>query len=225
MHLLPVRCLSAAENMAADSRLLELASSSGSIFFRAYGWSEPAVTCGYRQQRASLPTHLTETTTVIRRSTGGGLVDHRNDWTYALALPAEHPMQRAPALDTYRCVHTCLRDTLRKLGVDCELLDDCSARGGELCFTKASAYDLISTDGQKLAGAAMRRTRQGLLVQGSLDRACLPAQASDEPLIEAFTQLLSQSLNTETPEVGEWLVNGWRAEVERFQSDEWNFRL
>ena len=43
------------------------------------------------------------------------------------------------------------------------------------CFREPVARDLMTEDGsQKIAGAAMKRTRAGVLVQGTMDLSVLP---------------------------------------------------
>ena len=75
----------AATNMAIDAALLAHMPV-GLAAFRHYGWQEPAATFGYTQQYHKVVTELASgyapiepaevRTTLTRRMTGGGIVDH-----------------------------------------------------------------------------------------------------------------------------------------------------
>jgi lipoate-protein ligase A len=54
--------------------------------------------------------------------------------------------------------------------------------------------DVLNQDGRKIAGAAMKRTRRGLLLQGSVDRGALPLSIDFEAFSGLFVDKLEQSL-------------------------------
>src|SRR6188768_1939316 len=102
LHTLPVRTAGAAENMALDFLLLQRYPTPAAARFRHYEWRTQAFTFGLSQAmdyiRANLPTAAlakeglphSSGFDLCRRPTGGGLVDHRNDWTYGLVIPRAH---------------------------------------------------------------------------------------------------------------------------------------
>jgi len=114
----------------------------------------------------------------IRRETGGGIVDHRRDLTYALTLPREHSGWAQPPAEIYRAVHGTLERSFREWGVAASLAPCQSfcagprpARVATECFTHAEPGDVIETaTGRKFAGAALRRHANALLLQGSISR-------------------------------------------------------
>ena len=161
--------LDPAENMAWDEVLLETAGQLGGPVLRTYGWREPAATFGYFQRWREIAT-LTNLRPLIRRPTGGGLVRHENDWTYALVLPAGHPWHRLRAVASYERLHTWLQRALARLDVVTRLAPAPQLDGPGQCFIGAERHDLLHA-GRKLAGAAQRRTRRGLLIQGSVQPA------------------------------------------------------
>lgn len=104
---------------------------------------------------------------LVRRPTGGGLVPHDADWTYSLAFPPDHFWHSLKATESYERVHAWIRDAFGKIGVTTEL-SPCSKKEipGQ-CFIGAEKSDVL-WHGRKIAGAAQRRTKTGLLIQGSV---------------------------------------------------------
>ncbi|MFP4069868.1 MAG: lipoyl protein ligase domain-containing protein, partial [Opitutales bacterium] len=70
----------AATNMAVDAALLQ-SLPEGVAVLRHYGWIEPSLSFGYAQPYAQVAAAAPPGVRLVRRLTGGGLVDHRNDWT------------------------------------------------------------------------------------------------------------------------------------------------
>ncbi len=155
-----------AYNMALDEALLEAAASLGQPVLRFYSWTEPAATFGYFQHHAEIErtTHLRP---LIRRSTGGGLVPHDADWTYSVIIPPDHPWHALNAVDSYRRMHEWIRAAFARLGVATELADCCRKSTPGQCFVGWEKFDVL-WQGRKIAGAAQRRNKLGLLIQGSV---------------------------------------------------------
>jgi lipoyl(octanoyl) transferase len=222
---LPRQTATPAENMAIDLLLLEQYPAPEHIRFRSYGWNEPAFTFGYSQRISHVQQGIAAT--VIRRATGGGLVNHTNDWTYALILPPDHAITRGAATAAYQLVHAALASALREQAVAADLQPEEKAPGAAAaCFERAEPNDVIlAADGRKLAGAAMKRNLHGLLLQGSVDRAPLPKGAWDR--LEAdFTAHLAAALNaTRQPSpIPAWAAPARDAMIARFASRAWNER-
>jgi len=156
----------AAHNMAVDEVLLESMPQLQRPVLRFYGWTEPAASFGYFQKFAEVE-RLTHLRPLIRRPTGGGIVPHDSDWTYSLAFPTNHEWYALRAIDSYRSVHEWLQAAFAKLGVATEVASCCLKSGPGQCFLGHEQSDLL-WQGRKIAGAAQRRTRQGLLIQGSI---------------------------------------------------------
>lgn len=110
----------------------------------------------------------------VRRWTGGGTVDHRADWTYTVVIPADEPWARLRGTESYRVLHAALAAALVAEGLVVRLSPGAEASGGALCFDNPVSYDLIDRGGRKLAGAGQRRTRHGLLHQGSVAAGAIP---------------------------------------------------
>jgi len=162
----------AAFNMALDEALMELAPRLGRPVLRFYGWTRPAATFGYFQAHADIAA-WTKLRPLIRRPTGGGLVPHDADWTYALVFPPAHAWYALPAAESYARVHEWVRDAFARLGVNGELAPCCRKTVPGQCFAGHEKSDVL-WQGRKMAGAAQRRARTGLLVQGSVQPPPLP---------------------------------------------------
>jgi len=248
LHLLPVRTAAAAENMALDFLLLQRYPEPSAPRFRHYEWRKPAFTFGYSQKigfvRALLP--LGGSFDLCRRPTGGGLVDHRNDWTYALVLPRGHVLYDERAAHSYRIVHECLAAALAALGEPAEVKRECAPDetcGSELardkspesrasslpqpgegvCFQRAELYDVVdSRTGAKIAGAAQKRNKHGLLFQGSIEKGSVAPLDWDD-FQARFSAGLAQAIGaglqeTPWPDLNEDEVSGL---IEQYSASEW----
>ena len=234
LDVLPVRHGSAAENMAIDFLLLQRRPAAAAVRFRHYEWRKPAFTFGYSQKialvRAKLPEGA-ERFDLCRRPTGGGLVDHRDDWTYSLVIPRGHPLEEQRATLSYRAIHEALAAALRAQGVEAitKPAPDPAAEppaGLEgVCFQRAELYDVVQgRSGEKIAGAAQKRNKHGLLFQGSIWRPATGGTIDWEKFAAEFVDRLAVMLSvtagpTPWPEFNEDEVEGL---TERYASPEWN---
>ena len=157
----------AAENMAVDEALLRLASRLPSPVLRFYSWNERAATFGYFQ-RYERVAEMTSLRPLVRRPTGGGLVNHDGDWTYSVTIPSQHEWHGISARESYARMHEWIRKSLQRLNLRTSLADQPpeGSPAGQ-CFLRAERADLVR-GGKKVAGAAQRRTFKGLLIQGSI---------------------------------------------------------
>ncbi len=156
----------AAFNMALDEALLENVSKLGKPVLRFYGWAEPAATFGYFQRYSDVA-QATPLRPLIRRPTGGGIVPHDADWTYSAVFPPGHEWHSLKAEESYRRIHDWLRLTFAELKVETELAPCCKKSLPGQCFVGHEKFDLL-WHGKKIAGAAQRRNKLGLLIQGSV---------------------------------------------------------
>ena len=170
---------------------------------------------------------------ICRRPTGGGIVDHGDDWTYALVVPRGFALEEFRATESYRRVHEALAAALRGQGVAAAVKTGCEPpKDGEpgcgpagVCFQRAELYDVVNeTTGAKIAGAAQKRSKHGLLFQGSLRRPAVGVVPLDWDRFAAdFSSALAIELGAESaatpwPEFREDEVG---ALTERYGSPEW----
>ena len=153
-------------NMALDEALLEAMPRLQKPVLRFYGWTEPAATFGYFQRYSEVAS-ATQLRPLIRRPTGGGIVPHDADWTYCVAFPPGHDWHSVKAEESYRRIHDWLRLAFAALNVATELAPCCKKTLPGQCFVGHEKFDLL-WHGKKIAGAAQRRNKLGLLIQGSV---------------------------------------------------------
>lgn len=181
----------AAFNMAMDEALLEVVSRLDAPVLRFYGWTEPAASFGYFQKFAEI-SRTTELRPLVRRPTGGGLVPHDADWTYSLAFPSSHEWYSATATESYRRIHAWIQSAFAQLKIATELAPCCRKSEPGQCFVGYEKFDLLWHE-KKIAGAAQRRNKLGLLIQGSVQPPPLDIQRKswETAMRQAGTRLLN----------------------------------
>lgn len=163
--------------MAMDEALLETMPHLRQPVMRFYSWSEPAATFGYFQKFTEVE-KATLLRPLIRRPTAGGIVPHDADWTYSLTFPAGHEWHSFRAVESYRRTHVWIQAAFAALGTETELAAWCKRTAPGQCFVGHEKFDLLWR-GRKIAGAAQRRNRLGLLIQGSVQPPPLPLARTD----------------------------------------------
>ena len=156
----------AAFNMALDEALLEAMPRLGKPVLRFYGWTEPAASFGYFQRYADVE-RATLLRPLVRRPTGGGVVQHDADRTYSLVFPTSHEWYSLKATEGYHRVHEWIQASFTRLNVETELAPCCHKELPGQCFAGYERSDVL-WHGKKIAGAAQRRNKFGLLIQGSV---------------------------------------------------------
>jgi lipoyl(octanoyl) transferase len=166
---------SAALNMAIDEALLETATQP---MIRFYRWDHPALSFGYFGKYDDVANQKDERE-IVRRWTGGGIVFHGKDLTYSIVIPVSDAAFSESSMLIYERVHHAMRDAFAQNGVSAELSSVSALyqrrknnatvidRRYSECFANPVRADVL-LNGRKVAGAAQRRTRRGLLLQGSI---------------------------------------------------------
>ncbi len=183
-------------NMALDELLWQAAAGESLAYFRTYGWlRRPWVSLGRFQDAgqldqepglASLPR--------VRRISGGGLIVHDNEITYAMALSKA----LAPERDLlYQAFHRAVQAELARWGIEARVgpgdgqphASRARRREPLLCFQRTDRYGLY-VNGLKVLGSAQRRSSQSVLMHGSLIIAASAALPAVPGLRQATGQLV-----------------------------------
>lgn len=160
---------SAALNMAVDEALLEAATFPS---LRFYCWRWPSVSFGYFGRFTEVESYQPQRD-VARRWTGGGIVFHGADLTYSIVVPANDSLFVHSSTEIYAALHERIRKVLRANRIDASLTSDAAPEISDACFANPVRADVVVGE-QKVAGAAQRRTRRGILHQGSIQLDELP---------------------------------------------------
>jgi len=202
---------SAAMNMAIDEALLECAKIPSIRFYR---WDHAALSFGYFGRFAEVANYAARRD-LVRRWTGGGIVLHEDDLTYSIVITANHPVFAKSSMSIYAAVHKAIRDALAANGQRAELAtvaalyerqnetDSAVAdrrystlREGNTgaCFSNPVRADVMLS-GRKIAGGAQRRTRVGLLHQGSIQHVDLGNGLAERFAKELARQWIERKLD------------------------------
>jgi lipoate-protein ligase A len=101
-------------------------------------------------------------------------------------FPPGHDWYALRAVESYQRLHEWIQASLAKLGLTAELSSHCRKDRLGQCFAGAEQFDLL-WQGRKIAGAAQRRARHGLLIQGSIQPR--PPSVTREEWQEAFCEV------------------------------------
>lgn len=164
-------------NMAVDEALLSCFDPQRSRpVLRLYGWQPPAISVG-RFQKPDLVLDLQKCAAagvpVVRRITGGGVIYHADELTYALVCGSHHLPVATSIQHSFRLLTQFLLHFYRLLGLDARYAVDHFPAGTRLgertafCFAGRERYDIV-IDGRKVGGNAQRRLRQVIFQHGSV---------------------------------------------------------
>ena len=98
-------------------------------------------------------------------------VFHDCDLTYTVIAPPDHPIAELNRMESYKVFHEAMLPMLDSFGTHAELKQAETPhvdRATMQCFVSPSRFDVVAPEGEKYAGAAQRRTRNGILHQGSI---------------------------------------------------------
>jgi lipoate-protein ligase A len=198
----------ASTNMAVDEAILRGYSGGGSPpTFRIYSWQPSAISFGYSQDASrclDLYACRRSGRDVVRRITGGGIIDHQEEITYSLVASAEDLGVTGRVVRSYKTISSFLIEFYRRLGLDAAYACDASDATGErfgqasaLCYASKEKYDIVIGT-KKIGGSAQKRTRGVIFQHGSipLRRPAVPT----ERFLNSGDTLLNSELSNVSPE-------------------------
>jgi lipoate-protein ligase A len=167
--------LSAAENMAIDEAVFNgVMNGTSPPTIRFYDWQKPTASFGYNQvwEKEIDPDLLQEFDfDLVRRPTGGRLVLHYDEVTYAVIAPAVGKLS-GNVTQSYSEISRALKEGFSHMGMDVDLeKGDLSAEHQRQeknpCFTSSSRYELKYKN-KKIVGSAQVRKKDVILQHGSI---------------------------------------------------------
>ena len=150
-------------------------------------------------------------------------MDHREDWTYAIVIPRKHDLCERPGTNVYRQIHSVMVDILNQQNAGVCLEEHPPEKPAGICFTRAEINDVVlEANKTKVAGAAMKRNKKGLLFQGSIWKPFLP-KLDWNLFAEAFPASLAKLAGAEIEYPGwpDFDPDEETALIDQYASSEW----
>lgn len=190
--------------MQKDQNLLERVAEEKNPILHFYEWDGPSATYGYFLDPSkffSMEGLLKTGLQIARRPTGGGIIFHLWDFAFSALIPASHPAFSQNTLQNYATINlsvlAAVEEFLQVRG--CELTKEDGVILGEgcanFCMAKPTRYDVM-LGGKKVAGAAQRKTKDGLLHQGSLSLVMPSTKLLQEVLLSELNVVEAMSTFT-----------------------------
>lgn len=151
----------ATTNLAIDAALLETIPE-GLAAFRHYAWLEPAFTFGKTQTYSEVKAATPSDAALCRRLTDGGILDHRDDWSFALVSHNSLPCTALLEKNKSEEIHLAVQKALATLNIKAQLSNT------------PSGPCLVNSKGQQLTTITAASSKQAYLIEGSINRATLP---------------------------------------------------
>ncbi|MBI4398448.1 MAG: lipoate--protein ligase family protein [Candidatus Omnitrophica bacterium] len=223
-------------NMAVDEMLLNHAVAKQQKYptLRIYGFYRKTVTIGYGQKikdLAGLDDYKKQGYEICRRITGGGAVFHGEDLTYSLIVPLQAFPDFAPAMRSYRLIHSAIARGLKNYGLKVSFSVCENNAAGPLCFETPVRDDLLIGK-RKIAGGAQKRVADFMLHQGSIDFASI--KKSEQNFFNLFEEVknfvidgFKKTFDTDFVLLDfslKELQEASKLAKEKYQAFSWNFR-
>jgi lipoate---protein ligase len=167
----------ASHNMAIDAMLLEQLSDVPHPILHLYEWQDDSTTYGHflnpfdylnEEGVRKRGLHL------AKRPTGGGIIFHLWDFAYSILIPASQPDFSINTLENYAFVNRIAMQAIKEFSGNGLTLTMLPAEEPpfhrcctNFCMAKPTKYDIVN-NGRKVGGSAQRRTKHGLLHQGTI---------------------------------------------------------
>lgn len=184
------------EIMDKDRFLLEHLESS--LILHLYNWGTPCLTIGYFLQ-AEDHLHLKELQeegiVIARRPTGGGISFHLTDFSFSVLIPLSDSRVSSVTKENYALVNTQVIQALLSYQkqIPSLTLSSLEHPAGPFCMARPTIFDIMM-GGKKIGGAAQRRTKKGILHQGTLSLTPVPKKILQKVLKQPEEMLPAMQL-------------------------------
>ncbi len=164
--------LPGAWNMAVDEFLFCRVEAAPATYLRFYQWDKPTASLGYSQTASKVVDAdfcRRHGVGIVRRITGGKLVLHDREVTYAVAS-SDAEVFTETLRESYRLISQALMHGLKLMGLAPDMAEASPPsyiRGMMPCFA-LPARDEIEIGGKKIIGSAQKRTGAAFLQHGSI---------------------------------------------------------
>lgn len=163
--------------MALDRKLLTELRDSHQPLIHFYDWQSPSATFGHfinTESVLNLENVKRHGIELARRPTGGGVIFHLGDLAFSLLIPVGHAAFSRNTLESYAFVNQLILKAIHPFvdsSLHLELLPAenaaCVSACCCFCMAKPTLNDVM-VGARKVSGGAQRKTRWGLLHQGTI---------------------------------------------------------
>lgn len=164
-------------HMQTDLQMLSSLAPTSDPILHLYEWQKPAFTFGHFINPSDylyLDACQQYNFEWAKRPTGGGIIFHLGDAAFSFLMPSSHPLFSTNTLENYQLVNRWVEKALKSLltkSKEFTLLAKSplspSKAQERFCMAHPTEFDILC-NGVKVGGAAQRRTKSGLLHQGSV---------------------------------------------------------
>lgn len=192
----------AQKNMDLDLELLRELSDQPILHF--YDWTMPCATYGYfikPEEFFYLEVANQKRFQLARRPTGGGIIFHTSDFAFSILIPTTHPAYSLNTLSSYAYINSRVSQVIESYFSSQNTLhippesDDPSNIYKKFCMAHPTQYDIM-IGGRKVGGASQRKTKQGILHQGSIALGVTDQNLLEEILKEGIA--ISKEMKNQT---------------------------
>ena len=214
-------------NMAIDEQCFNECDKLQGPLVRFYRWNRPAISIGYFQKYSLIPR---SGYSIVRRPTGGGIVFHGKDVTYSILSPSSYWLYQITRRESYLVISEVILKSLLRIGLRGNLSENDvklshSNRSRQICFNNPAKFDVL-VDRKKVAGAAQKRNRFGLLHQGSINLSPFPnidREQLENHLITEFQILFASKMSSYKP-CSEFFHSAGNLSNKKYCTSDWNSR-
>jgi lipoate-protein ligase A len=187
-----------------DADLLRIMRPGSEPLLHLYDWEANALTFGHFVDPAK---YLRETALTAhhfqaaRRPTGGGILFHTCDLAFSAFLPSGHSAYSTNTLESYALINNVVLEAVERFTSEKNtvLLDHqplpLNHSAKHFCMAHPTRYDIM-WGGLKVGGAAQRRTKNGILHQGSVCLTVVSDKVLSDILIPAEEVMQGMKANS-----------------------------
>ena len=157
--------------MAMDEWMLKTLVQRQSYHLRLYSM-EKTYSIGRIQKYTSLNGIFEQNSnyTIVRRPTGGGLVQHDDDFVISFVIPSCETLYDLKVIELYAYLHRLFSEVLESLQIESYLNPNCGDSKPSVCFESPTKFDILRKGStEKIVGSAIKKIKEGLLVQSSFN--------------------------------------------------------
>ncbi|HOL22641.1 MAG TPA: lipoate--protein ligase family protein [bacterium] len=180
-------------NMAIDRVMVDIYKKEKMPIFRIYGWKPYGFSIGYSQKAEDvldIPACIRDGIPFVKRPTGGGIIFHGDEVTYAVVCSTGDINAPRSVRDGYKILCSFILEAYRHYGLEPIFAIDSGQVKKErssICFSSFEDYDIL-VNGKKIGGNAQKRSRDIIMQHGSI-----PLSLDHKPVLKYVKERITLS--------------------------------